>query len=329
MPQGSVLGPLLSLIYIDDLPNCLTHSFISLFADDTKLLLNVTKFNHANLQSDLDSILNWCENWRLKLNLDKCSTIHFSHRASSSTTNYSLGGHTINTLPYVRDLGIQINNSLSLKFEDHYKSICNKAYQSLYMIRRSLHQHSAPTEIKKQLYLSLVRSNLTYCSQLWIRRPSLIKHITMLENVQRRATKFITNDYSSNYKIRLQSLNLLPLMFWLELQDLLYLIKNLQNPSDSLNIYDHVSFVSSKTRRDHQMLKYNHTKSSIARHFYFNRVVKLWNAVQPIDLSQPFHSIKRHLLNLLWRKFESSFDPHIIRSFHFVCPCSKCHHIIY
>ena len=135
------------------------------------------------------------------------------------------------------------------------------------MIRRSLHLHSAPTEIKKQLYLSLVRSKLTYCSQLW--RPLLIKHITMLENVQRCATTFITNDYSSNYKIRLQKLCLLPLMYWLELQDLLYLIKNLQNPSGSLNIYDHVSFVTSNTRRNHLMLKYKHTKSSVARHFYF------------------------------------------------------------
>ena len=325
VPQGSVLGPLLFLIYIDDLPNCLTYSLISLFADDTKLLLNVTKFNDANLQSDLHAVLGWCDNWDLKFNLDKCYAMHFSNGSAPSVTNYSLGSHTIQNLPHISDLGIQVNNSLS--FEHHYKSICNKAYQCLYMIRRSLHLHSAPTETKKQLYLSLVRSKLTYCSQLW--RPLLIKHIIMLENVQRRATKFITNDYSSNYKIHLQRLHLLPLMYWLELQDLLYLIKNLQYPSVSLNIYNHVSFVASKTRRNHLMLKYKHTKSSIARHFYFNRVVKLWNAVQPVDLNQSFHTIKHHLINLLWRKFETSFDPDNICSFHFVCPCNKCHHIIY
>ena len=325
IPQGSVLGPLLFLIYIDDLPNCLTYSLISLFADDTKLLLNVMKFNDANLQSDLHAVLGWCDNWDLKFNLDKCYAMHFSNGSAPSVTKYSLGSHTIHNLPHICDLGIQVNNSLS--FEHHYKSICNKAYQCLYMIHRSLHLHSAPTETKKQLYLSLVRSKLTYCSQLW--RPLLIKHIIMLENVQRRATKFITNDYSSNYKIRLQRLHLLPLMYWLELQDLLYLIKNLQYPSVSLNIYNHVSFVASKTRRNHLMLKYKHTKSSIARHFYFNRVVKLWNAVQPVDLNQSFHTIKHHLINLLWRKFETSFDPDNICSFHFVCPCNKCHHIIY
>ena len=252
VPQGSVLGPLLFLIYINDLPSCISHSCIHLFADDTKLLLDDTKCNDVNLQHDLQAINNWCENWYLKLNLDKCSVVHFSNKSSHHIATYSIDGHQISTSQHVRDLGIQISTPLS--FDQCYKSICNKSYRSLNMIRRTLQLHSASTELRKQLYLTLVRSNLTYCSQLW--RPQLIKHITMLENVQRRATKFITNVFSSNYKLRLQRLHLLPLMFWLELQDLLYLIKNLQNPSDNFNIYDHVSFVRSKTRRDHLMLKY-------------------------------------------------------------------------
>ena len=74
---------------------------------------------------------------------------------------------------------------------------------------------------KKQLYLTLVRSQLIYCSQLW--RPFLIKDIMILERVQRRATKFILNDYTSPYKSRLTQLNLFPLMY-LEWSVLLYQI---------------------------------------------------------------------------------------------------------
>ena len=66
VPQGSVLGPLLFLIYINDLPSCISHSCIHLSADDTKLLLDVTKYNDVNLQHDLQAINNWCKNWYLK-----------------------------------------------------------------------------------------------------------------------------------------------------------------------------------------------------------------------------------------------------------------------
>ena len=90
------------------------------------------------------------------------------------------------------------------------------------------------------LYLSLVRK-LTYCSQL--RRPYLIKDIISLERVQRTATKFVLND-SSNYKARLISLKLLPLMYWFELQDILFLVKCMKEPAENFDISTYVSFIN-------------------------------------------------------------------------------------
>ena len=81
---------------------------------------------------------------------------------------------------------------------------------------------------KKNLYTSLVRSQMSYCSMIW--RPNLIKDIKCLETVQRRATKFILSDYSSDYRVRLLSLNLLPLMMQLELYDLVFLSSLLSIP---------------------------------------------------------------------------------------------------
>ena len=115
----------------------------------------------------------------------------------------------------------------------------------------------------------------------------------------------MTNDYISNYRIRLLGLKLLPLMHWYELQDLLYLVKCLQNPPDSINIFDHISFVASNTRRNQTMLQYKPIRTSFARHFYFNRIVKLWNAVQPVDISLPLSSIKRKLWNTLYGEISS------------------------
>ena len=280
VPQGNVLGPLLFLIFIDDLADSVSHSTVSLFADDTKLLLDVIESNSSVLQSDLSAISQWCTQWELKLNLDKCSLIRFSLSHLNSDSSYSIDNHVISISQEVPDLGIIVNNKLS--FSPHYKSICSKAYQTLFMVRRTLRLTSAPVSIKKQIYLTLVRSKLTYCCQLW--RPYLIKDITMLENVQRRATKFITGDYESDYKSRLLKLDLLPLMHWYELQDLLFLIKCLQNQPDNINIYDHVKFVNSGTRRNNHTLQYNYTRTTAARHFFFNRVVRLWNALQPINI---------------------------------------------
>ena len=221
VPQGTVLGPLLFLIFINDLTDSVSHSTVSLFADDTKLLLDVAESNSSVLQSDLSAISQWCTQWELTLNLDKCSLIRFSLSHLNSDTSYLIDNHAISISQEVPDLGIIVNNKLS--FSPHYKSICSKAYKTLFMVRRTLRLTSAPVSIKKQIYLTLVRSKLTYCCQLW--RPYLIKDITMLENVQRRATKFITSDNESDYKSRLLKLDLLPLMHWYELQDLLFLIK--------------------------------------------------------------------------------------------------------
>ena len=92
---------------------------------------------------------------------------------------------------------------------------------------------------KKILYITLIRSQLTYCSQLW--NPYLIKDTITLEKIQRQATKFILKDYDTDYRTRLLKLDLLPLMYTLDFYDIMFFIKALKQPSNHFNIYDHVS----------------------------------------------------------------------------------------
>ena len=162
-----------------------------------------------------------------------------------------------------------------------------------------MHSQSPSTNLKRCLYITLIRSKLSYCSQLW--RPHLIKHIKMLENIQRRATKFITLNHEADYKQRLIQSNLLPLMYWLELQDILFLVKCLQNPSDNFNIRNFVTFTSSCTRStSSNKLRYNYCRSTTTRHFYFNRIVRLWNALPHINLSLPYINIKKFIYSYFW-----------------------------
>ena len=128
--------------------------------------------------------------------------MHFTLSSSSSPFTYSVNDQPLDCVTKHKDLGVLVCSNLS--WSDHVHSICARAYRSLYLIRRTFSTSSY--SLRSQLYLSLVRSQLCYCFQLW--RPRLPKDITCLEQVQRRATKYI---YSSDYKSRLCSLHLLPL----------------------------------------------------------------------------------------------------------------------
>ena len=100
------------------------------------------------------------------------------------------------------------------------------------LLRRTFVTHS--TIVKKKLYLSLIRSQLTYCSQIW--QPFLRKDILFIEKIQRRATKYILNDYNSSYKSRLIQLKLLPLMYLFDFNDLIFFIKSYKSPSHHFDI---------------------------------------------------------------------------------------------
>ena len=167
-------------------------------------------------------------------------------------------------------------------------------------------------------------SCLIYCSQLW--KPYLVKDITCLERVQRRSTKFILNDYTADYKSRLRSLRLLPIMLWLDLHDLIFLVKCLKDPNDIMGIRQHVSFKSSSTRAGSTglVLSINYTRTSSVRHFYFNRIARIWNTVHPsINLSESTPTIKFKLIQLLWSHFNQHFDPSKVCSYHLACPCVR------
>ena len=123
-----------------------------------------------------------------------------------NTYTYSINKHPIKSVDSHKDLCILVTSNLS--GSKHINSICSNACKAFYFIHRSISTTSP--SLRSRIYLSLVRSKLSYCSQLW--RSCLIKDIVCLERVQRRATKFICNDLTSDYKSRLPSLHLLPLM---------------------------------------------------------------------------------------------------------------------
>ena len=140
-------------------------------------------------------------------------------------------------------------------------------------------------------------------------RPRYINDFTTLERVQRRATKYILNDFSTNYRRRLISLELLPLMYFLELLDILFFIKCLKFPDPSFPVLNFVSFSNTKTRSSSfSKLIHNPCSSRLSQHSYFSRIARLWNTLPPIDTSVPFSTIKFQVKNFLGSHFLANFN---------------------
>ena len=242
VPQGSLLGPLLFAVYVDDLPEIFQHTSPYMFADDTKCLKTIkAPVDYCLLQIDLDNLSDWSQSSDLPFNQNKFVHIHF-WKTGTTSYDYYINGTKITTQESTKDLGIILSNNLD--WSGHYRSITAKAYKILGLLRRCFKIDAI--DAKRKLYISLVRSHLLYCSPIW--RPHKIKDILLLEHVQRRATKYILNDYTSSYKSRLTKLNLLPLMCIYELHDLIFYIKSYKYPSSYFNINDFIFCSSVSTR---------------------------------------------------------------------------------
>ena len=170
----------------------------------------------------------------------------------------------------------------------HHDMILAKAYKQLGLICRTF-SSSMSIRAKKILYLTLVRSQVTYCSQIW--RPHLIKDI-------------IRHTHTHTH--------------------ILFFVKSFKYPDPSFQISNFVSFSSASTRSGSAVkLIHKHSRTSLAHHSYFHRLVRIWNSLPPIDLSLSFLIIKTQLIKILWCNFLSYFHPSHPCSFHVICPCCK------
>jgi hypothetical protein len=124
----------------------------------------------------------------MELNATKCKTTHFSRKRAPTRTQYSINENIVEQVSTFKDLGVLISNNLS--WSKHIESIVSKANKTLGLIKR-ICKEVKNTNTRRILYCALVRPKLEYASSVW--SPYTIKNRLLIENVQRRATKFILN----------------------------------------------------------------------------------------------------------------------------------------
>ena len=181
IPQGPVLGPLVFVVYINDLPN-MVCSEAFLFTDDTKIFGILESDNDCQeLQQDLVKLMNWSDKRLLTVHPDKCKHVHITRNSNEIVERkYNLTPHLkLEVIHDEKDIGSFIDHNVS--FDKHINSICNKANSMFAVLRRSFHY------IDKWTFISLykTRTHMDYASLVYI--PFKIKHIEQLEAVQRRA----------------------------------------------------------------------------------------------------------------------------------------------
>ncbi len=281
VPQGSILGPVLFLIYVNEIHDIVTSSSVSCFADDTKLFKTIHSGNDANLlQEDLNNLTNWSESSGLTFNELKSNCQTVTRKRAPLFHQYTINDKPIGRLDEQRDLGVRVNSKLS--WSSQVASQISAANKSLGCVRRSVSEIN-DVKVRRILYLAIVRPHLGYATQIW--SPQSINLIKRVARVQRRATKVILNlpfRSDTTYEQRLNSLNLLPLTYWHEFLDLVFFFKivhNLVKINPEYMPSQHIPTRTTRTTSDPNLLYFypKRCKTLTFQRSFFSRTCRIWN----------------------------------------------------
>lgn len=192
VPQGSVLGPLLFLLYINDISEGVS-SCMRMFADDCIIYREITAENDVlQIQSDLDKIQAWCEKWEMKLNLDKTVCMKFTRKKITRHLSYTIKNATLSPVTEYKYLGVYFTPSLCWHRQVDYTVA--KASRALGFLRRNTCDF--PQAVKALLYKSNVRSVLEYACTVW--DPPTVIDKQKLERVQNLAVRYVLGKHARN-----------------------------------------------------------------------------------------------------------------------------------
>ena len=288
IPQGSVLGPTLFVLFINDLPQ-VVESRVALFADDTKVFREIqSDEDREKLQQDIDELLIWSKKWQLPFDESKCKVMHYGK--TNRKADYNLGGVQIVEVSEEKDLGVTFDQQLS--FGTNASKVVAAANSTLGLINR--HFRYIETKPFVNLYKTLVRPKVEYC--MTVAQPVYKKDKEKIERVQHRATKLVLGMENKDYSERLAELKLPSLEYRRKRADVMqtYKIMNNIDKIDEKKFFKPCKEV--RTRGHTMRVQKTQCKSLVRCNTFSQRVVNDWNALpDAVDTSGSINQFKGRL----------------------------------
>lgn len=288
VPQGSVLGPALFLLFINDITSQ-SSSQLRLFADDTVMYRTINSFtDHQTLQDDLTNLSNWAKVWQMKFNVSKCHLLSITNKRKPSNFSYTINEEVLPKSTEQDYLGVRCSSNL--RWGAHCSKISDKANKVLGLIRRTLKPCSKET--KEKAYFALVRPILEYAAPVW--NPYTDTDVNRIEQVQKNAARFVTN----NYNPYVSSSDLVNTLNWdtLEqrrLNNQTILFYKFHNNLINLNLPESIELSSKTSRFNSYQYKQLQANISSFNYSFFPRSIRIWNKLpNTVCTSQNVSSFK-------------------------------------
>ena len=297
VPQGSVLGPILFIYYINDMPD-VVDCFIKIFADDAKTSSEITSIDDSvKLQGSLNNLSSWTDDWGVHFNCDKCGVMHLGK--NNPKYSYTLNDILLKETFSEKDLGVFVDPLLN--FEDHIDKTVKKARRMSGLIIRTISYKSK--EVMIPLFKSLIRPILEYGNPVWC--PYLRKNINLIEGVQDYFTKCIVGFKNFDYEDRIKYLKLPSLEFRRLRGDLIEAYKicnDIYDPATTSNLF--VFNSDDRTRSNTKKITKFSTNRKQFQYFFTNRIINLWNNL-------PEHVARAKSVNCFKNSIDKIFKEHL------------------
>ena len=278
--------------FLNDLPNNI-KSIVYLFADDTLLSKNIrSTADCETLNNDLKSLQKWEDDWLMSFNVSKCNILTITNKRKPILFDYQLHDQSLKRVKSAKYLGVELTENM--KWDKHIANISSKANKTSSFVHRNLKGCAVETQVK--CFKSLARPILEYASIVW--DPFLKKDIDMLERVQKRAARRITNDYSQHSSATSITRNIgLEKLENRRKRNKAIMFHRIYQQKACIKMPDNIATKNRNTRGHMNRVIQPQARTNVYQHSFFPSASKLWNTLPNIIAETQSETTFKSLIN--------------------------------